>query len=93
MLASASPSHRVQGLEEAGSLEASDAGFGHGKSSVLSARREAALLLGYLERLAEPYAPPEVICAVVAYAKTSGIQGIYVVYQLHLCLEQALAPS
>lgn len=67
MLASASPSHRVEGLEEAGFLETGEAVLGGGEGgggSVLGAKREAALLLGYLERLGEAYGPPEVGTAV-----------------------------
>lgn len=60
MLASPSPSHRVEGLERAGLLEADQ---GEGGRQALSARREAALLLGFLERLGEPYGPPEVSSA------------------------------
>lgn len=57
MLASPSPSHRVEGLERAGLLEADQ---GERERQVPGARREAALLLGFLERLGEPYGPPEV---------------------------------
>lgn len=62
LLASDSPSHRVEGLEEADLLERSEAGVrkGSAESPLLSARRDAALLLGYLERMGEPYGPPEV---------------------------------
>ena len=61
-MASDSPSHRVEGLEEAGLLERSEAGVGKGGAEhpLLGARRDAALLLGYLERMGEPYGPPEV---------------------------------
>lgn len=65
MLSSASPSHRVEGLEEAGLLITDDAGFGldagdvEGDRPALRAKCQAALLLGYLERLGEPYGPPE----------------------------------
>lgn len=62
LLASDSPSHRVEGLEEADLLDRSEAGMGKGsaESPLMSARRDAALLLGYLERIGEPYGPPEV---------------------------------
>lgn len=75
MVASPSPSHRVEGLEEAGSLESegereeAEAGRGRGDGGgggggggelALRPRRQAALVLGYLERLGEPYGPPEV---------------------------------
>lgn len=62
LLASDSPSHRVEGLEETDLLERSEAGAGKGgaEKPLLSARRDAALLLGYLERMGEPYGPPEV---------------------------------
>lgn len=69
LLSSASPSHRVEGLEEAGLLITDDAGFGAGagdggggggdQAAALRARCQAALLLGYLERLGESYGPPE----------------------------------
>ncbi|CAM9109472.1 unnamed protein product, partial [Laminaria digitata] len=61
LLASDSPSHRVEGLEETDLLERSEAGAGKGgaEKTLLSARRDAALLLGYLERMGEPYGPPE----------------------------------
>lgn len=62
LLTSDSPSHRVEGLEEADKLERSEAGGGKGDAGnpLLSARRDAALVLGYLERMGEPYGPPEV---------------------------------
>ncbi|CAM9143892.1 unnamed protein product [Scytosiphon promiscuus] len=62
MLASASPSHRVEGLQQAGFLhphEADSERDGWGYESVLRPKGQAALLLGYLERLGEPYGPPE----------------------------------
>ena len=65
MLCSASPSHRVEGLEEAGLLITDEAGFGldtgddGGDRPALRAKCQAAVLLGYLERLGEPYGPPE----------------------------------
>lgn len=60
MLSSASPSHRVEGLEEAGLLDAGDGdGDSGGDRPMLRAKGQAALLLGYLERLGEPYGPPE----------------------------------
>lgn len=65
MLGSSSPSHRVEGLEEAGLLDLHDpASLGEeGRDkATLCARGHAALLLGYLERLGEPYGPPEVTC-------------------------------
>lgn len=63
MLGSSSPSHRVEGLEEAGLLDLHDpasSGEEGGDKAVLCARGHAALLLSYLERLGEPYGPPEV---------------------------------
>lgn len=63
MLASASPSHRVEGLEEAGLLapaEAGSEGEMEGEESALRPRGQAAMVLGYLERLGEPYGPPAV---------------------------------
>lgn len=67
MMSSASPSHRVEGLEEANSLFTDNVGFGldagdgegGGDRPALRANCQAALLLGYLERLGEPYGPPE----------------------------------
>eukprot|EP00752_Nemacystus_decipiens_P002251 g2132.t2 len=59
MLSSASPSHRVEGLQEAGLLIAKDADDVGGDRPTLRARCQAALLLGHLERLGEPYSPPE----------------------------------
>lgn len=64
LLASSSPAHRVEGLEEAGMC--SGAGVSVGDPSpyegpLARPKREAALLLGYLEKLGEPYGPPEVI--------------------------------
>lgn len=63
MLASASAAHRVEGLQEAGLLDSQEAGLkqeGRRGESSLRPRGQAALLLGYLERLGEPYGPPEV---------------------------------
>lgn len=60
MLASPSPSLRVCGLEEAGLL-LQETESGHlAQSESIRAKRDAALLLGYLDRLAERYGPPEV---------------------------------
>lgn len=55
MLRSVSPSHRVEGLEVTGMLDTDWTG-----SPVLRAKGQAAVLLGYLENIGEPYAPPEV---------------------------------
>lgn len=55
MLRSVSPSHRVEGLEVAGLLDTDGTG-----SPALRAKGQAAMLLGYLERVGEPYGPPEV---------------------------------
>lgn len=63
MLMSPSPAHRVEGLEEVGRPDAQGGtGDGYGSDAWvrMSPRREAALLLGYLERLGEPFGPPQV---------------------------------
>lgn len=80
LLTSNSPSHRVEGLEEADLLESRKAGVGDQDYArnppLLSSRRDAALLLGYLERMGEPYGPPEV-CIGLFYEthRPEGIKG------------------
>lgn len=62
LLSSSSPAHRVEGLEKAG--QGCEIGDGVNASLLEDVTahptREAALLLGYLERLGESYGPPEV---------------------------------
>lgn len=62
MLASPSPVHRVEALEEAGRGVESGSGGAQGSHLSESGKpgRHAALILSYLERLGEPYGPPEV---------------------------------
>lgn len=61
MLTSRSAAHRVEALEEAGRCEESiDGSFDFFMSASRNAGRHAALILGYLERLGEPYGPPAV---------------------------------
>ncbi|CAM9148503.1 unnamed protein product, partial [Sphacelaria rigidula] len=59
LLACSSPVHRVEGLEEAGRCCGSVDDPSSSEGLTASPKREAALLLGYLERLGEPYGPPE----------------------------------
>ena len=56
MLSSASSVHRLKGLEDA-----EGAGLSRdSESTAFRAKRDAALLLGYLDMLCEPYGPPQV---------------------------------
>lgn len=61
MLASPCPAYRIEALEEAGrEARIDDSGDDALLGWVMIPARDAALLLGYLERLGEPYGPPEV---------------------------------
>lgn len=68
----------MEGLEEAGqSCEIGD-GIHSSLPEGMTAGREAALLLGYLERLGEPYGPPEVTlvsrCPLLSFVSDGQLQ-------------------